>query len=405
MKKNTVGIVGLLIVLAMTFVGCGGSSGDDPVTPPSTWTVTFNGNTTDAVQGLPATLTGVANGAKITEPDSSPTRAGFIFGGWYKELQTTTAWDFNTDTVTANITLYAKWNALPPSDTPTASVISVQKTTLPQPSVEFTLTSTNTGVWKVYAAATGGAELAHINAAFDAPTLTLTSTATPPNVEPGDYYVSVTEPNKTESARLKLTVIEVPVSDTPIAANATVQKTDPYTPSVEFTLTSTNTGMWKVYHQEIGDEERADIEVTFAAPTLTLESTEGYISGGDYYVSVTEPNKTESGRLKLTIEEPAGFQTVAVKITFAGFPDDPVTVTGDPTVGIAGSITFTADKVGGGSFTSYQWWLDGTKLAETSGSLTLSGGDFSDGEGYYWVTVIAYDNLVPFSKELMFKVE
>ncbi|MCC3404000.1 InlB B-repeat-containing protein, partial [Eubacterium callanderi] len=57
-------------------------------------------------------LTNVASGARITEPEE-PTWEGQIFGGWYKEAETITPWDFAADTVTGNVTLYAKWTPVP----------------------------------------------------------------------------------------------------------------------------------------------------------------------------------------------------------------------------------------------------------------------------------------------------
>ena len=53
------------------------------------------------------TITGVSYGATIPKPDD-PTREGFLFGGWY-DADYTNAWDFETDIVTSNIMLYAKW--------------------------------------------------------------------------------------------------------------------------------------------------------------------------------------------------------------------------------------------------------------------------------------------------------
>jgi uncharacterized repeat protein (TIGR02543 family) len=50
-----------------------------------------------------------APGATITAPAIAPMRTDYTFSGWYKEATCTTAWNFDTDTVTANITLYAKW--------------------------------------------------------------------------------------------------------------------------------------------------------------------------------------------------------------------------------------------------------------------------------------------------------
>ena len=42
------------------------------------------------------------------EPDD-PAKDGHTFAGWYKGEECTNQWDFDTDTVTGDITLYAKW--------------------------------------------------------------------------------------------------------------------------------------------------------------------------------------------------------------------------------------------------------------------------------------------------------
>jgi uncharacterized repeat protein (TIGR02543 family) len=45
----------------------------------------------------------------IPEP-VQPSKPGHTFGGWYKDAGLTTPWNFATDIVTEDITLYAKWN-------------------------------------------------------------------------------------------------------------------------------------------------------------------------------------------------------------------------------------------------------------------------------------------------------
>ncbi|SDB89840.1 leucine-rich repeat protein, partial [Williamwhitmania taraxaci] len=47
--------------------------------------------------------------ATIVAP-ANPTRTGYAFVAWYKEAACTTPWNFTSDLVTANTTLYAKWN-------------------------------------------------------------------------------------------------------------------------------------------------------------------------------------------------------------------------------------------------------------------------------------------------------
>ena len=73
-----------------------------------TFTVTFD---TDGGSPAPEKQT-VASGGKATKPDD-PTKAFFTFGGWFDN---TTPWDFDTNTVTSDINLKAKWEANGPTD-------------------------------------------------------------------------------------------------------------------------------------------------------------------------------------------------------------------------------------------------------------------------------------------------
>ncbi|OHD37271.1 MAG: hypothetical protein A2015_09845 [Spirochaetes bacterium GWF1_31_7] len=72
---------------------------------PTQYTVTFNSNGGSAVSNVV-----VNHGEKVAE-STSPTKTNYGFVGWYKEEALTTAWNFTSDTVTSNTTLFAKWNA------------------------------------------------------------------------------------------------------------------------------------------------------------------------------------------------------------------------------------------------------------------------------------------------------
>ena len=67
--------------------------------------VTFNMNG----HGDEITAQTVDYGSTAAEPSPAPTADGYEFAGWYKDKQCTIPWNFNTDIVTGNTTIHAKW--------------------------------------------------------------------------------------------------------------------------------------------------------------------------------------------------------------------------------------------------------------------------------------------------------
>lgn len=68
-------------------------------------TVTFESN-----GGSKVSAQVVQYGEKVARPDH-PVREGYAFQGWYSDIDLQNPWDFDSDTVQGNITLYAKWQA------------------------------------------------------------------------------------------------------------------------------------------------------------------------------------------------------------------------------------------------------------------------------------------------------
>lgn len=95
-------ILALALVCSLGLVAC---KPDDtpPDGTPTLYTVTFVTNGGSSVPDQ-----GVYEGKKITKP-GDPARGGYDFVAWFKEEALATEWKFDTDTVTANTTLYAKW--------------------------------------------------------------------------------------------------------------------------------------------------------------------------------------------------------------------------------------------------------------------------------------------------------
>jgi len=69
----------------------------------NTYTITFNSQGGTSVASKSASYN-----TTITAP-TAPTKTGYTLAGWYKESACTNAWNFSTNVVTANTTLYAKW--------------------------------------------------------------------------------------------------------------------------------------------------------------------------------------------------------------------------------------------------------------------------------------------------------
>ncbi|MFJ5792569.1 InlB B-repeat-containing protein, partial [Lysinibacillus sp. NPDC093197] len=69
---------------------------------PVTYTVSFEVN-----GGSQVPSQSVAHGQKASEP--TPTKAGYIFGGWYTSSTLEKLFDFNSSSITRSVTIYSKW--------------------------------------------------------------------------------------------------------------------------------------------------------------------------------------------------------------------------------------------------------------------------------------------------------
>ncbi len=86
------------------------------------WVLNNYDVTFDSQSGSDVSSQTVSHGGLITQPDD-PTRPGFSFNGWYTSVSGGTLWNFSTNTVTMNTTLYAQW-----TDNSAPSVITFSAT-------------------------------------------------------------------------------------------------------------------------------------------------------------------------------------------------------------------------------------------------------------------------------------
>ena len=94
----------ILVTTLLITISCGDSSGDPNGDPSdSIYYVIF-----DSCGGTSIPTMEIEHGALLNAPDN-PGKPSYSFSGWYKEAGCTTVWNFSTDRVYSDITLYAKW--------------------------------------------------------------------------------------------------------------------------------------------------------------------------------------------------------------------------------------------------------------------------------------------------------
>lgn len=96
--KKLISMLFMAVLTAFTMTGC-----DDEESVMQKFTVTF-----DSQGGSEVAAQAVYAGEKIVKP-ADPTKEKEFFVDWYKEAECTNAWDFENETVSQDITLYAKW--------------------------------------------------------------------------------------------------------------------------------------------------------------------------------------------------------------------------------------------------------------------------------------------------------
>jgi uncharacterized repeat protein (TIGR02543 family) len=144
MKKNKylfLGMLAIVLVFGLSVIGCdpgtgGGDGGNEKGAgdEADTYTVTFNSNGGSAV----AAKSDIESDTTIALPEP-PTKTGYAFSGWYTDNETFEN-EFTVSTsVTADITVYAKWT----STTSSEDILNILF------SDDFAGTSLNTAKWNV----------------------------------------------------------------------------------------------------------------------------------------------------------------------------------------------------------------------------------------------------------------
>jgi len=103
-------------VVAVTALSTGIKTGNASIILTATWTVniytvTFNKNASDATEANPASKTVTYSATTIDALPTAPTRTGYTFKEWNTQADGLGTAFNQTTTVSANVTVYAKWTA------------------------------------------------------------------------------------------------------------------------------------------------------------------------------------------------------------------------------------------------------------------------------------------------------
>lgn len=99
-------LIAILFVPVMVFFpACKDKGGKEPTTNNDTYIIHFYTGTDESFN-IPNQT--VMHGDLIRKPET-PTKAGYMFVGWYTDVNFTYAWTFEVDIVKSDMTLYAKW--------------------------------------------------------------------------------------------------------------------------------------------------------------------------------------------------------------------------------------------------------------------------------------------------------
>lgn len=111
MKKIAVVIFTVLMAGVLSFAGCQSNTPSDGGSE-TYYVVSFDSNGGSAVESQR-----IPEGGRVIRP-APPERSEYVLNGWYTSLQAADAqdeegrWNFDEDSVTANITLYAGWTSI-----------------------------------------------------------------------------------------------------------------------------------------------------------------------------------------------------------------------------------------------------------------------------------------------------
>ena len=266
----------------------------------------------------------------------------------------------------------------PVGGTPVFTKDTYTKTSLTEQAAVFTLSSVPTEgtEYKVYKALTGGSPLS-MTATWSENQLTIKDISG--ITSQTSYYISATEPGKSEGGRAKVTILPY---NAPAAAPEFDTTTATFTESgdsVTFTLTNHAEGRtYQIYRSGSDTNPLSDPALSENNGVLTLRFTTKPASQTTYYIGAKESGKPESGKTAVIVK-PYVAPAVSTPPAFAAGGDAYAKTSADNN---SAAFTLANTPASTTEFTVYDAKTGGNKVNVTvnvsNKTITLSGADVAN---------------------------
>jgi uncharacterized repeat protein (TIGR02543 family) len=409
------------------------------------WDMNFHTVTFHADGGLPAPEPqNIAYGSKVPQPVAM-TKTGYTFGGWYEEVAFTNLWDFNTDIVTRDTPLYAKWtlntytvtfmdgstelSALTQNNVPHGSIISRPANDPTKNGYTFDNWYSNSGLTILFSFDTLITENTFVYAKFNINTYTVTFNADGGTPAPGTqeitYNDTVTQPpamtkdgytfagwyKEADFINLWNFGTDVVVTDTIIYAKWIIIPVTGITGvsavmtvGTPLTLTGTVQPANAAYKTIVWSIKNAGTtSATLSGNTLNATTA------GTVTVTATVNNGITIGTpytedFDITVRKSSENFT----ITFAQISDAASNLVVDQTISLSGTngsktVTLTVDNPG--QYSSIEWLIAGAYVGGSGASFTLDSANTAyNSIGDHFLTVEVWKDGKPYNKTITFTV-
>jgi uncharacterized repeat protein (TIGR02543 family) len=356
----------------------------EPEIPPDiTWVVTFESNGGSLITGQI-----VGDGGTANRP-IEPTRTSYTFNNWYRDSGLTVVYDFKTP-VTADITLYARWDIIP-------AIVDLTGVALNKNTMTLTVGASET----LIATFTPG-DATNKNVTWSTnnnAVATVSTSGLVTAVSPGNATITVIASDGSHTATCSVTVNPVAVTGVTLS-----QTTLSLIEGGAATLIAT-----------IAPANATNKNVTWSTSNPAVATVAGgvvtAIGAGTANIIVTTADGSLTATCAVTVVTASNKAVITITIDQIENEDEAITISGGTTISLSGAIkTLTLNAPTG--YTSYEWKIDGVgafagePITGTGNTFTVEATNIKyNSIGTHTVYLVVLKGAVRYSKTILITID